>query len=214
MSHRTLLTAANVPVQHIHYPWEYDPAQQASIQNEIMTQYPGIQPVTYVHLDHHPEDLLPTLRYNCWGFTFNPRQCWINSGQDVQNILDANGFQVTPPNLRVGDVACYRDEQNIITHTGRVWGIDAAGQVSVIQSKWGAWGEYFHPPNLVPQSYGTNITYWRVTPLKGKGDVLIKDNYMDDRLPYPFGTRWLSPDLWCNNLGGMLHHSPIRGQIN
>jgi hypothetical protein len=170
--------------------------------------------VHYVHLDHSSEELLPTRRYNCWGFTFNPRQCWINSGTDVQNILNANGTQVFPPNLRVGDVICYRDNSNVITHTGRVWSVNASGQASLIQSKWGGLGEYLHPPLTVPPGYGTNVTYWRATPLTGKGDAWHKDNAADDRLPYPPGVKWLSPDLWCNNSGGTAHQDPVRGQPN
>lgn len=216
MSHRTLTTAASTVVNHSHpdQSWEPSPSQKASTQANALASYPGIQALHYVHFDHSSEELLPTQRYNCWGFTFNPRQCWINSGTDVQNILNDNGTQVFAPNIRVGDVICYRDSSNVITHTGRVWSINAAGQPVLIQSKWGGWGEYLHPPLTVPASYGTNVTYWRVTPLTGKGDAWHKDNAADDRLPYPPGVKWLSPDLWCNNSGGTLHQDPVRGQPN
>lgn len=217
MSHRTLKTSTGVTVNHSHLEviyGELTDSEKATIQADALAKYPGIQPVQYVHLDHSSEVLLPTWRYNCWGFTFNPRQCWISSGTDVQNILDGNGTQVFSPNLRVGDVICYRNSSNVITHTGRVWSLDSSGQASLIQSKWGAWGEYLHAPLTVPQSYGTNVTYWRVTPLTGKGDAWHKDNAADDRLPYPPGVKWLSPDLWCNNSGGTAHQDPVRGQPN
>jgi hypothetical protein len=99
MNHRTLTTLASVVVSHSHpeQGWEWTPAEKASKQADTLASYPGIQPVQYVHLDHTSEELLPTRRYNCWGFTFNPRQCWINSGNDVQNILNANGTQVFSP---------------------------------------------------------------------------------------------------------------------
>ena len=217
MTHRTLTTDAAVTVSHSHLDEVYGeltPAQKAAIQADVLAYYPGILPVHYTHLDHSDEELLPTRRYNCWGFTFNPRQCWINSGTDVQNILNGNGTQVFSPNIRVGDVICYRDSENVITHTGRVWTVNSAGEVSLIQSKWGPQGEYFHPPLTVPSIYGTNVTYWRVTPLHGKGDAWHMDNAADDRLPYPPGVKWLSPDLWCNNSGGVTHQDPVRGIAN
>lgn len=216
MSHRTLTTAASTVVNHSHpdQTWEPTHAQKTSTQASALTSFPGIQALHYIHLDHSSEELLPTQRYNCWGFTFNPRQCWISSGNDVQNILNDNGTQVYSPSIRIGDVICYRDTINVITHTGRVWSINAAGQPVLIQSKWGGWGEYLHPPLTVPASYGTDVTYWRVTPLTGKGDAWHKDNAADDRLPYPPGAKWLSPDLWCNNSGGTLHQDPVRGQPN
>lgn len=216
MTHRTLTTAAATVVNHSHpeLSWEWTTSEKATHQADTLADYPGTQALQYIHLDHSSEELLPTRRYNCWGFTFNPRQCWISSGTDVQNILNDNGTQIFAPNIRVGDVICYRDSINIITHTGRVWSLDAAGQPSLIQSKWGGLGEYLHPPLTVPASYGTNVSYWRVTPLTGKGDAWHKDNAADDRLPYPPGIRWLSPDLWCNNSGGTLHQDPIRGQPN
>jgi len=215
VSHRTLLTAAGVVVSHSHpeTTWgEFSVAQKMSLQAQTLADYPGIQPVTYVHLNHVEEELLPTRRYNCWGFTFNPRQCWINTPQDVQNILDANGTQVFPPNLRVGDVVCYRNSYGEITHTGRVWSLDPSGQPALVQSKWGQLGEYIHAPLQVPSIYGTNLTYWRCTPLTGKGDGWLKDNTADDRLPCPPGATWLSPDLWCNPSGGTTHQDPVRGQ--
>lgn len=218
MTHRILTTDTAVTVGHSHpeeiYGGDISPAQKAAIQTNALTSYPGIQPVYYTHLDHSDEELLPTRRYNCWGFTFNPRQCWINSGTDVQNILDGNGTQVFAPNIRVGDVICYRDSASVITHTGRVWAVNAAGEASLIQSKWGNWGEYIHPPLTVPSIYGTDVTYWRVTPLHGKGDAWHMDNTADDRLPYPPGVKWLSPDLWCNNSGGVTHQDPVRGVPN
>lgn len=82
MSHRSLVTAFSTPVNHSHpdQSWEYTPAEKASIQADILADYPGTQVIHYVHLDHSSEELLPTRCYNCWGFTFNPRQCWISSG--------------------------------------------------------------------------------------------------------------------------------------
>lgn len=214
MSHRTMVTTAGTVVNHSHpYP-DLSDAEKASIQANALANYPGITPMEYIHLNHIGETLMPTRRYNCWGFTFNPRQCWISTGNDVQHILNDNGVQVFPPNVRVGDVICYRFS-GVITHTGRVWSLDTSSNPALIQSKWGAWGEYLHPPLTVPASYGTDVSYWRVTPVGGKGDAWVKDYLADDRLVAPPGVDlYLSPDLWCNNSGGSLHQNPVRNQPN
>jgi len=218
MSHRTLVTSLGNVVDHWHKEdvyGEISNADKTSYQASTLASYPGITPVRYIHLDHSEEELLPSNKWNCWGFTFNPRQCWVGfDGSDIQLILNDNGTQVYAPNLRIGDVVVYRNAGQI-THTGRIWSLDASGNPALVQSKWGSLGEYYHPPTTVPASYGTDITYWRVTPLSGKGDAWAKDCSGDDRLPYPpCSALWLSPDLWCNNLGGTSHENPQRGSPN
>jgi hypothetical protein len=209
------MTSINHVVNHHHHATDLSSAQKASIQAAALSDpaYPGIQPVEYVHLDGTSEELLPTNRYNCWGFTFNPRQCAINTGSDVQTVLNDNGTQVFPPNLRLGDVICYRDN-GVITHTGRIVALALTGEPILVQSKWGDWGEYLHAPDVVPVIYGTDRTYWRVIPLSGKGDAWVKDNNADDRLPCPHGTLCWSPDLWLNNHGGTFAEDATGGQPN
>jgi hypothetical protein len=218
MSHRILVTSLGTVVDHWHKDdvyGEISDADKATMQANALATYPGITPVEYIHLDHTSEVLLPSYKWNCWGFTFNPRQCWVGlDGSDIQLILDDNGTQVFVPNLRIGDVICYRNA-GTITHTGRIWSLDAAGNPALVQSKWGSLGEYFHAPATVPASYGADRTYWRVTPLGGKGDAWVKDCAADDRLPYaPCSEFYLSPDLWCNNSGGATHEDPHRGSPN
>ncbi len=218
MSHRTLVTGLGNVINHWHKDdvyGELSAAQQASYQASTLASYPGITPVDYILLDHTTQTLLPSNKWNCWGFTFNPRQCWVGfDGSDIQLILNDNGTQVFVPNLRVGDVIVYRNAGEI-THTGRIWSLDGSGNPALIQSKWGSLGEYLHVPATVPASYGTDRTYWRVTPISGKGDAWVKDCAADDRLPYPpCGAFWLSPDLWCNNSGGTAHENPHRGSVN
>ncbi len=168
MSHRTLVTSLGHVVPHWHKDEVYgelSDADKTSLQSSTLASYPGITPVEYIHLDHTAEELLPSYKWNCWGFTFNPRQCWVGlDGSDIQMILDDNGTQVFAPNLRVGDVVVYRDGGGNITHTGRVWSLDSSGNPALVQSKWGSLGEYLHAPANVPASYGTDIAYWRVTP--------------------------------------------------
>lgn len=218
MSHRTLTTDLVHVINHWHKDdvyGELSAADKASLQADALADYPGITPAEYIHLDHASEVLLPSYKYNCWGFTFNPRQCWVGyDGADIQIILNDNGTQVFPPNLRVGDVVVYRNGGEI-THTGRLWSVDASGNPAMVQSKWGSLGEYFHVPSNVPVDYGADITYWRCTPLSGKGDAWGKDCAADDRLPYaPCSEFYLSPDLWCNNSGGTGHEDPVRGSPN
>ncbi len=218
MSHRTLVTSLSHVVDHWHKDdvyGELSAADKATMQANTLASYPGITPVEYIHLDHTSEVLLPSYKWNCWGFTFNPRQCWVGlDGSDIQLILDDNGTQVFVPNLRIGDVIVYRNGGSI-THTGRIWSLDGAGNPALVQSKWGSLGEYLHPPATVPASYGTDRTYWRVVPLGGKGDAWAMDCAADDRLPYPPCSEfWLSPDLWCNNSGGTAHENPHRGSPN
>jgi hypothetical protein len=218
VSHRILVTSASNVVDHWHKDdvyGELSAADKASMQASALSTYPGITPVEYIHLDHTVEVLLPSYKWNCWGFTFNPRQCWVGlDGADIQLILNDNGTQVFVPNLRIGDVVVYKSGGSI-THTGRIWTLDAAGNAALVQSKWGSLGEYFHAPTTVPASYGVDITYWRVTPLSGKGDAWSKDCGADDRLPFaPCSEFYLSPDLWCNNAGGTTHENPHRGSPN
>lgn len=218
MSHRNLVTRLGAAIPHWHKDqvWgELTATQKAQIQAQAFATYAGISAVQYVHLDHTSEELGPTNKYNCWGFTFNPRQCWVGlAGSDIQKILDDNGTQVFPPNLRVGDVVCYSDE-NAITHTGRIWSLDSSGYPELVQSKWGSWGEYLHPLLTVPASYGTTVTYWRVVPISGKGDAWAKDFAGDDRNVSPPGVAlWMSPDLWCNDSGATTHVEPVRNQAN
>ena len=215
MSHRILTTAFGNLVHHHHHATDLSAATKASLQASYLADpaYPGIEAIYYTHLNATEEELLPTNRYNCWGFTFNPRQCAIDTGTDVQTILNDNGTQVVPPNLRLGDVICYR-KNGMITHTGRIVALNAIGEPALVQSKWGDLGEYFHAPLVVPSSYGAEITYWRVVPLSGKGEAWVADNSADDRLPCPPGTLCQSPDLWLNNHGGAYHEDAVGGSPN
>ena len=77
---------------------ERDPAVTA--END-----PSLVPLVqyYKHFDLSDEQLGRTKRYNCWGFTFLPRRYWINSQQDVDQILSDNCVPVAPGSVRPGD---------------------------------------------------------------------------------------------------------------
>lgn len=188
--------------------------EKQDLQQQYLAAYPGISPTYYTHLNLSVEELLPTRCYNCWGFTFDPRQCWISSGNDVQNILDHNGVSVPEGDIKPGDVICYRYNGGI-THTGRVWSVDETGHASLIRSKWGSLGEYLHPPDLVPSVYGTDLSYWRCTHLQGRARLFIKDSINDDSYQYSPSPFWVSPDIWVDNdLDGSPDDSPIAGRTN
>ncbi len=217
MPHATLKTAQGIIVNHsLKFSGsEFTDAEKQQYQQQYLSSYPGISPTYYTKLDLSSVELLPTKEYNCWGFTFDPRRCVINSGADVQNILNDNANSVQDGSVKCGDVICYRNN-GIITHTGRVWTVDNQGHATLIRSKWGQLGEYLHPPLTVPPSYGTDITYWRMhTHLQGRAVLFIKDSNSDtgfDCSPHPF---WVSPDIWVDsNLDGSPDPNPIAGTIN
>ncbi len=214
MTHRVLKTSAGQIVNHGHRTWDYSEAEKLEYQQEYLNDYPGIEPIYYTHLNLVRKELLPTRYYNCWAFTFDPRQCWISTGGDVQKILDDNGTEVPDGSVKPGDIICYR-RNNSIMHTGRVWEVDSAGHATVIRSKWGGLGEYLHPPLTVPPNYGTEITYWRCTPLQGRARLFLKDSSADDGSqcsPEPY---WDSPDIWVDsNLDGNADEYPIINQAN
>jgi len=172
---------------------------------------------SYTHFDLSSEQLGRTQRYNCWGFTFLPRRYWIDSSTDVDNIIRDNCVPVAAGAVRLGDVVRYRDENDVTTHTGRVWETDAAGNATLIRSKWGPWAEYLHLPADVPPIYGTNRAYFRqMLPLRGVADLWIKDSPGDDGGQHSPAPWWTSPDILLDAPphDGVPDASPAFGQPN
>jgi len=172
---------------------------------------------SYKHFDLTNEQLGRTQRYNCWGFTFLPRRYWIDSSSDVDQILNDNCVLVAPGCLRPGDVIRYRDSNNVTTHTGRVWEVDATGNCTKVRSKWGGMGEYVHIPlePYITPYYGTNLAYFRqVAPLKGVGDLWIQDASDDNGEQYS-NSLWASPDILVDAPPyGSVDMNPVFGQVN
>lgn len=77
--------------------------------------------------------------------------------------LREQGFEQLPPTVRVrpGDVVLYRDAQGEATHTGLVREVDADGNPTQVESKFGAFGLYLHGINDVPGIYGEAKAYYR-----------------------------------------------------
>lgn len=200
-------TAADVELQHVEdlggtVTAETDPSLISKVQY-------------YKHFNLADEQLGRTSRYNCWGFTFLPRRYWINSPNDVDQILNDNCVPVAPGSLRPGDVIRYRDSNNVTTHTGRVWEVDSTGNCIKVRSKWGGWAEYIHDPLDVPVSYGTNLAYFRqFAPLKGIGDLWIRDANNDVGEQYSYSL-WASPDILVDAPPyGSVNVNPVFGQVN
>lgn len=85
---------------------------------------------------------------NCHGWVFTGGQFGIRD-TDVRAILDDNGYApVSDP--REGDLALYLRDGHI-THTGLARQLDPNGPI-LIESKWGPFGLYLHPPGKQPFS--------------------------------------------------------------
>jgi hypothetical protein len=181
-----ITTAAGRPVAVTHYTFP-DPAPQPAPAGTTLC--------TYTHLDLTEEELNCSSRYNCWGFTFIPRRFRIASGADVDRILEDNCTPIPDGSLRPGDVVRYRSG-GVTTHTGRIWYVDALGHATLVRSKWGPSGEYFHPPLVVPGIYGTDLAYFRQhSPLNGVADLWIADSPTDNGEQNSRQLWWTSPDI-------------------
>jgi hypothetical protein len=202
-------TAADVELQQVE---DYDGGVTAESDPSLI---PMVQ--SYKHFNLTDEQLGQTQRYNCWGFTFLARRYWINSSDDVDQILADNCVPVAAGSLRPGDVIRYRDASNVTTHTGRVWEVDTTGNCVKVRSKWGSMAEYVHIPlePYITPYYGTNLAYFRqVAPLKGVGDLWIRDASDDPGEQYSWSL-WASPDILVDAPPyGSVDVNPVFGQMN
>lgn len=60
-----------------------------------------------------------------------------------------------------GDVLVYRTDDGKVTHTGVVREVDAQGNPTLVESKFGILGRYLHEPFDVPVQYGGPAEYFR-----------------------------------------------------
>jgi hypothetical protein len=93
---------------------------------------------------------------NCHGWIFTGGQ-FLMRGSAVERILADNGYHVVP-RPRSGDLIVYRDDQDLIVHTGLVRGILDDGTV-IVESKWELDGRYLHLPEIQP--YAEHFDYYR-----------------------------------------------------
>ena len=62
--------------------------------------------------------------------------------------------------VQAGDIIVYRQSDKV-THTGVVREVDANGNPSLIESKFGTLGLYRHEPHDVPAQYGSPAEFFR-----------------------------------------------------
>jgi hypothetical protein len=95
-------------------------------------------------------------RYNCHGWIFAAGRYWMRSDV-VERVLADNRYgKVDRP--ATGDVAIFRNEQGEVTHSALVRSI--AGELVLLESKWGLLGRYVHTSN--DHIYGWQpATYYR-----------------------------------------------------
>jgi hypothetical protein len=104
--------------------------------------------------------------FNCHGYTFLKSQRWMNtggnSGQLIKDIVAANGYTevggATGKKAKVGDIVVY-EKSGSVTHSGVVTAVDANGNPTKVESKWGNLGTYEHAPGNVPTHFGTPKYY-------------------------------------------------------
>lgn len=99
--------------------------------------------------------------YNCYGLAFAARRSAIVDEEDVQAILDDDGYRRLPwdPSTWLpGDVVIYRKDSSEIAHVGLISRIvpdTATASFEVfVRSAWGDSGEYDHVIDHVPVLLG------------------------------------------------------------
>ncbi|MCR4412440.1 MAG: hypothetical protein NUV77_08465 [Thermoguttaceae bacterium] len=98
----------------------------------------------------------PDPTHNCHGWVFTQGRFALRP-EDVEEILADNHYEkVTDP--QPGDLIIYRNLDGQIEHTGLVRSV-IAGEIVLIESKWGPLGRFLHAPE--DQPYGTDYAYYR-----------------------------------------------------
>lgn len=158
-----------------------------------------------------------TKRYNGFGFVFTPRRYWIQDPGDVDSLLCNNCIPVPEEEAQPGDIVKYSRrlsaggielQEEITTHTGRVWGVNGTGSDIVIRSKWGEAQERTHSLQDVPLTYGDIKKFYRqLFRLRALGALEIRSHIEDDnndRYRCYSSVWWDSPDIsvfWNDSAG-------------
>jgi len=106
--------------------------------------------------------------YNCYGMVFANRRTMILFEEDVQVILDDDGYRKLPDRSAaiVGDVIVYRKApKRVIEHAGLIIDIRKihkdSGTEIIVLSQWGGEGEYLHREDHVPEEiFGQHREYY------------------------------------------------------
>jgi hypothetical protein len=140
-------------VRHVHPADGLTDEERRATEDWLAEQYPDAELVSR-----------PTPAFNCFGLAFDQAQSWLDTlapedaTELLESILADNGYEKRG---RVGRFCCvilYRDAAGNVTHAGLVLEVDGAGRPTVIQSKWGAAGQYRHHPDHSP--YGAGWEVW------------------------------------------------------
>jgi len=102
---------------------------------------------------NHPLTLIrtapPDPASNCHGWVFTGGRYWVRDA-DVDQILADNGYhETTEP--QAGDLIVYRGASGEVAHTAVV---RVAGDMVLVEGKWGSMGCYLHAPDQYPYGYG------------------------------------------------------------
>jgi hypothetical protein len=107
-----------------------------------------------------------TATYNCVGMVVASRRSWVTTEVLIKILVEDGFIQLSGPEaVAVGDVVVYHDDEGEVCHVGIVSEIKRVliGAVGVklrVLSKWGAFGEYFHDSDYVPDYLGQPQEYW------------------------------------------------------
>jgi hypothetical protein len=106
-----------------------------------------------------PRPAGPSIAYNCHGLTFAARRTKIWNAQEIQKILEDDGYvQVPQAQVLPGDVAVYYTNGDA-EHSGVV--LEKPGLIPKLLSKWGNAQEFVHWANDCPYD-PADIRYFRM----------------------------------------------------
>lgn len=93
-------------------------------------------------------------------FARNGMPRWLQSPM-YQLMMRGWGRVADTQRVHTGDLVLYRDADGAPSHAGVVRAVDAAGNPTWVESKFGAWGVYLHRPHDVHPAYGAPADYYR-----------------------------------------------------
>jgi hypothetical protein len=104
----------------------------------------------------------PTGLYNCHGFTFASKRCFVEQADQISMILEDDEYQeVELKKVLPGDIVIYFSDGDA-EHSGIVIGkSEPPFYVPLVISKWSCHSEFIHYANYCPYDC-SNIKYFRI----------------------------------------------------
>ena len=118
-----------------------------------------------------------TATYNCHAYAHARRHAWFN---EIQRFIEDDYYPFTPGILRNGDIVVYVAGGHI-THSGVITRL-SGNSISEIRSKWGAWPEVLHAPQVVPDEYGSITYYLRERGTRGVTEDEPSEEQLNERV--------------------------------